>query len=439
MNPPGSGLPHSSPATLGTPPPLLSEESEDESGPLPSSRGAKIKLERKSDEDEFSIAHLLGTPSEVESGTSSERSANSGSSSERGAVSSSDSRSSVDSVTITQGLYDSLTNSSYSWKDEEDVLAAMQNLSLTSAKVTINSKLLASVVWKARPPVYDVKELQQAQVRNFEIAQKDVEKRLSSIRATESKKIQTPRQEIKKLIGDYEEKIRVLNLRLQAGDALQGDSNEITSQIEAALEEAHEENRTLKDKIKSLQAILNDVFRTGVPLKDDRNPAKSSSHESSASMSSVTTEVSRRNKKDLSPPSKHAHEDFEFKKPWPRNQVWFEWNQGGNRAATEFIAGPIRTLINTRAKSELERLITRIQAALDDFRSFYPCDSEPEQNSKLRDAERMPPSVCELTVGTFNSHYRTRSAVCLKFLLWKDHWIYPRCPACKGPISYCAS
>jgi hypothetical protein len=76
-NPPGSGLPRSPPATLGTPPPLLSEESEDESGPLlPSSRGAKIKLERKSDEDEFSIAHLLGTPSEVESSTPSEKSAN---------------------------------------------------------------------------------------------------------------------------------------------------------------------------------------------------------------------------------------------------------------------------------------------------------------------------------------------------------------------------
>jgi hypothetical protein len=198
----------------------------------------------------------------------------------------------------------------------------MQNLSLTVTKVTINSKLLASVAWKARSPLYDVKELQQAQVKNFEMAQKDMEKRLSSLRATESKKIQEPRQELKKLIGDYEEKIRVLSSRLQAGDALQGDSNDISSQVEAALEEAHEENRTLKDnKIKSLQAILNDVFRTGAPLKDDRNPAKSSSHEPSASMASVKSEVSRRNKRDLSPPSKHAHEDFEFIKPRPRNQV----------------------------------------------------------------------------------------------------------------------
>jgi chromosome segregation ATPase len=151
------------------------------------------------------------------------------------------------------------------------------NLSLTAAKVTINSKLLASVVWKARPPLFDVRELQQAQAKNFEMAQKDMEKRLSSLRATESKKIQAPRQELKKLIVEYEEKIRVLNLRLQAGDALQGDSNDITSQVEAALEEAHEENRNLKEKIKGLQSVLNDVFRTGAPLQDDRNPAKSSS------------------------------------------------------------------------------------------------------------------------------------------------------------------
>jgi chromosome segregation ATPase len=145
--------------------------------------------------------------------------------------------------------------------------------------------------------------------------------RISSLRATESKKIQAPRQELKKLIGEYEEKIRVLNLRLQAGDALQGDSNDITSQVEAALEDAHEKNRNLKEKIKGLQSVLNDVFRTGAPLKDDRNPAKSSSRESSSSMASVKSEVSRRNKRDLSPPSKQANEDFEFKKPRPRNQV----------------------------------------------------------------------------------------------------------------------
>jgi len=51
----------------------------------------------------------------------------------------------------------------------------------------------------------------------------------------------------------------------------------------------------------------------------------------------------------------------------------------------------VRTLINTSVKkAELENLILRIQAALDDFRSLYPRDPEPEQNSKMRDAERHP-------------------------------------------------
>ena len=145
---------------------------------------SRDKDHRKNDEDDFNLSHLLGTPSEILS---------SGSSSGKREVSSSDSNSSVDSVTITQNLYDSLTDSSDSWKDEKDVLAAMHDLSLTGIKVTINSKLLASVVWKARPPLYDVKELQQAQVKNFAMAQKDMEKRLSSPRSSESKKIQAPR------------------------------------------------------------------------------------------------------------------------------------------------------------------------------------------------------------------------------------------------------
>jgi hypothetical protein len=146
---------------------LSEEEDEDESVLVPPPLKSKVKEEPNSDEDGFSITHLLKTPSDILSGTISEKSSGGGSSSENGTISSSDGNSSVDSVTITQGLYDSLTDSSDSWKDEADVLAAMQNLSLKGAKVTINSKLLASVVWKARPPLYDVKELQQAQVKNL--------------------------------------------------------------------------------------------------------------------------------------------------------------------------------------------------------------------------------------------------------------------------------
>jgi hypothetical protein len=264
--------------------------------------------------------------------------------------------------------------------------------------------LLASVVWKARPPLYDVKELQQAQVENFAMAQKDMEKRLSSLRSSESKKIQAPRQELKKLVEEYNEKLRVLNLRLQAGDALQGDSKDITSQLESSLEEAHEENRSLKDKVIALQKTLNEIFRTGAITKDDcsasskeirsapskvdRNPAASSSRESSASMASAKSEVLRKNKRDLSPPSKQANDKHEFKKPKPRNQAWYSWNQEGNKAAAEYCTGPVKTLLQTTAKGELENLILRIQAALDDFRAMYPRDPEQQQYSKERDTER---------------------------------------------------
>ena len=118
-------------------------------------------------------------------------------------------------------------------------------------------------------------------------------------------------------------------------------------------------------------------------------------------MTSVKSEVSRRNKRDLSPPSKHANDNFEFKKPRPRNQAWFEWKQGGNRAASEYSTGPVRTLIHTSVKAELENLILRIQAALDDFRSMYPRDPEPEQNSKMRDAERHPHRYANLQSELF--------------------------------------
>ncbi len=98
-------------------------------------------------------------------------------------------------------------------------------------------------------------------------------------------------------------------------------------------------------------------------------------------MASVKSEVFQKNKRDLSPPSKQANDKFEFKKPKPRNQAWFAWNQEGNKAAAEYSTRPVRTLIHFSVKAELENLILRIQAALDDFRSMYPRDPEPQQNS----------------------------------------------------------
>ncbi len=76
---------------------------------------------------------------------------------------------------------------------------------------------------------------------------------MTSLRASESKKIQEPRKKMKQLVMGCEEKLRILNVRLQAGEALQSDSVGTTAQLENALEEAHSENRSLKEKVKNVQ------------------------------------------------------------------------------------------------------------------------------------------------------------------------------------------
>jgi hypothetical protein len=59
-----------------------------------------------------------------------------------------------------------------------------------------------------------MKQLLAAQEQSFDAARKDLEKRLLEVRVSEAKKMKKPRQELERLILDYEEKLRVLNLRI---------------------------------------------------------------------------------------------------------------------------------------------------------------------------------------------------------------------------------
>jgi hypothetical protein len=205
------------------------------------------------------LAGLSGASSDRESIARSDSTSNQ--TGDSGGQSSSDATS-IDSLTINQQLCDSISSTSDSWVDESDVLAAMQNLSLSSSRVVVNSKVFAGVMLKARPPSYDVSKLVAAQEKSVKAAQQDLDRRMTSLRASESKKIQEPRKKMQQLVADYEEKLRVLNVRVQAGEALQSDSVGTTVQLENALEEAHSENRALKEKVKNLQKILRDVFET---------------------------------------------------------------------------------------------------------------------------------------------------------------------------------
>ncbi len=64
-------------------------------------------------------------------------------------------------------MCDSINNTADQWLDESDVLAAMQNLSLSSFKVIVSSNVFAGVMLKARPPSYDVAKLMAVQERSF--------------------------------------------------------------------------------------------------------------------------------------------------------------------------------------------------------------------------------------------------------------------------------
>ncbi len=176
-----------------------------------------------------------------------------------------------------------------------------------------------------------------------------------------------------------------MNVRLQAGDALQSDSVGTTAQLEDALEEAHSENRALKEKVKNLQKTLRDVFETGTAAQDNSNAKQSSSGDDSkkqsssreshvSKYSSFSTDVSQRNKRDLSPP-KVKTEEFEWKKPKPRtgvNEAWKQWGHIGNVESSEYVSGPIKLFLITRTKDELARVHVQVQRASDDFKERYP-------------------------------------------------------------------
>ncbi len=112
-------------------------------------------------------------------------------------------------------MCDTLRDGADSWADEEDVLRAMSALSLSASKVTISRKTLAGIFFESRPPPCGMKQLLDAQEQSFEVARKDLEKRLLEVRVSETKKMKKSRQELDQLILDYEEKLRVLNLRIQ--------------------------------------------------------------------------------------------------------------------------------------------------------------------------------------------------------------------------------
>ena len=150
--------------------------------PSPSEKRKTVVKKEAMDDDRYSCEHLLASTSELESvHTTTER------------ESSSDASESSHSC-VTQNVFEAINNTADTWEGEDDVIQAMKSLALTKPTVVVNTKVFAGVVFKARPPVCEVKELLQAQEKSFEVAKSDLNKRLAQIRASETLKMQEPRR-----------------------------------------------------------------------------------------------------------------------------------------------------------------------------------------------------------------------------------------------------
>jgi hypothetical protein len=112
-----------------------------------------------------------------------------------------------------------------------------------------------------RPPSDALEEIAKAQAESFKVGKRDFEKRMSKLTADESRKICAPRLEVERMKAEYEDKLKDLNFRIQAGIALEETAQVSTKQLDEALGEV----KQLKEQNQRLQSLLK-VVRDGVAM-----------------------------------------------------------------------------------------------------------------------------------------------------------------------------
>jgi hypothetical protein len=341
--------------------------------------------------------------------------------SSRSSGSNSSSSSSGQSRDLTKEMYSRLMESSDKWASEDDVILDMKTLSLSETKVSIRSEVIAGIVFDSRP-VCDVSQLLKVQARNFEKAHRELASDLATIKQDETRKIQQARRILEKKMAECDDKGRELDSRIKAS-SLFGDGRDSVSVLETALEAADNENRTLRDRVKVLEASLKDMVSNGVsqsslkgkgimsriksePSCSPPNLARSSLSASGYSSASSATSLPsssyssscldspmvglevHRIKRELSPASKQRDRDFLFKKPKQFQTPWTRWHSEGIDKAEYFVQGMGRHLIQTKSADELNYLRNRLSEAQEDFKNLFPKDLPPDEGMALRDAER---------------------------------------------------
>ena len=165
--------------------------------------------------------------------------------------------------TFTKGMYEQLMASSDKWECAADVILELRNLSLGETKVSIHSEVIAGIVYDSRPATCDVSQLIKAQSRNFEKAHKELASDLAKIKKEETRKIQHARRILEKKMAECDGKSREPDSRIKA-TAIFGDGHESLAALEQALEESLEDNRSLRDRVKVLEATLKDMLNSGI-------------------------------------------------------------------------------------------------------------------------------------------------------------------------------
>jgi hypothetical protein len=237
-----------------------------------------------------------------------------------------------------------------------------------------------------------------------------------------------PRREVEKMKTEYEDKLKALNLRIQASNAIEETSQFSTRQLHEALLEV----KKLKEQNQRLQQLLK-VVRDGdlLPVPESKANVSNRGNESSNSnvsnsSSSMSPFVNAKDvkKRNLSPEYQTHSDSSSFKKPNPKpvfSIAWKNWNRDGTLAANKYGQGPLVRFLQTRSMIELDALLVRVNLAASNFRSLFPTDDQPEIQLRHRNSE---PHSEFFDLRALNSHHQPRSDVCSVFLLWNGHSFY---------------
>jgi hypothetical protein len=193
--------------------------------------------------------------------------------------------------------------------------------------------------------------------------------------------------------AEYEDKLKALNLRIQASIAIDETSIVSTQKLDDALAEVKkltEQNQRLHQLLKVVRD--GDLLPGTTSKEKASNRGNESSHSNvSNSSSSISSVVNSKDvkKRNLSPEYKTHNDSSSFKKPNPKpfSVAWKNWNRDGTLAANKYGQGPMIRFLQSRSLIELDALLAKVTLAASNFRSLFRTDDQPEIQLRHRNSE----------------------------------------------------